>query len=364
MMLTIFFFVLAFILILVGALLLLSPGTLAPFVDAYGNPLPGGLSEKIHVEINGVPQGMFVESKDKTKPVLLFVHGGPGMPTYFLTRRYPTGLEDLFTVCWWEQRGAGLSYRPDIPPETMTVDQLVSDTLGVARYLRDRFGKDKVYLMGHSWGSFIGIQAAARAPELFAAYIGVGQVSYQLRSEKLAYDYMLEQFKANGNVNMVRKLEAAPVTMTDSLPAAYDALRDDAMHSLGIGTTRDMKSVVTGIFLPSWLCREYTLPEKVAIWRGKLFSKSILWKSFIPTDLTSLVTALDIPTYFCHGIYDYTASYPLAKSYFETLKAPSKAFYTFEQSAHSPMFEEPARMRRILQDDILAGANNLADGQH
>ena len=102
--------------------------------------------------------------------------------------------------------------------------------------------------MGHSWGSFIGIQAAARAPELYHAYIGVAQVANQLQSENLAYEVMLEQYKANGNAKMLRKLEAAPPTMNAPLPDAYMALRDPAMHTLGVGTTRDMKSVVTGIF--------------------------------------------------------------------------------------------------------------------
>jgi pimeloyl-ACP methyl ester carboxylesterase len=354
---------LACILILVGGLWLWSPGKPAPFVDASGRPLAGSISEKIHVDINGVAQGMFIESKDTTKPVLLFLHGGPGLPTYFLTRRYPTGLEEDFTVCWWEQRGAGLSYRAGIPPETMTVEQLISDTWAVTNYLRNRFGQEKIYLMGHSWGSFIGLQAAARAPELYHAYIGVSQVSYQLKSEKLAYDYMLRQFKANGNTTMVRKLEAAPVTMTGALPAAYQSLRDGAMHGLGIGTTRDMRSVVTGVFLPSWLCREYTLGEKVNLWRGKLFSKALLWDQFIATDLTQQVTELGLPVYFWHGRYDYTVSYPEAKAYLEKLKAPLKGFYTFEQSAHSPLFEEPDKMRQILREDVMVGANGLADAR-
>ncbi len=88
---------------------------------------------------------------------------------------------------------------------------------------------------------------------------------------------------------------------------------------------------------------------------------SILWDKILVTDLAKQVPELDIPVYFFHGIYDYTVSYPLAKAYFDTLKAPMKGFYTFEQSAHSPMFEEPAKVQRILQADVLAGLTNLAD---
>jgi hypothetical protein len=133
------------------------------------------------------------------------------------------------------------------------------------------------------------------------------------------------------------------------------------MHSLGIGTTRLMKSVITGLFIPSWLCREYTLGERLAIWRGKAFTKRWLRDSMFATDLTGQVTALDLPVYFLHGLYDYTVSYTLAKAYWGELEAPVKGFYTFDQSAHSPLFEEPEKVLRILLEDVRAGANSLAD---
>jgi pimeloyl-ACP methyl ester carboxylesterase len=351
---------LACILILLGVLLAWSPGKPIPFVDENGNPLPGSISEKIRVNVNGVEQGMFIKSKDGTNPVLLYLHGG--MPDYFLTQKYPTGLEEYFTVVWWEQRGSGISYSPDIPRETMTVEQMISDTLAVTNYLRQRFGQDKIYLMGHSGGTFIAIQAAARSPELYQAYIGVAQMSYQIKSEKLAYDYMLQQFKQSGNSDMVRRLEAAPVTLTAPLPADYAAVRDVAMHSLGIGTTHDMRSLVTGLLVPSLQFPEYTLGEKINFWRAKSQSGiSILWDSMVATDLTEQVPELDLPVYFFHGIHDYTVSFTEAKAYFEQLKAPVKGLYIFEQSAHSPMFEEPDKTLGILQTDVLVGANSLAD---
>jgi hypothetical protein len=161
--------------ILLSVLLAFSPGKPAPFLDKNGRPLICSISEKVFVNINGVKQGMFIKSKDVKNPVLLYLHGG--MPDYFLTQKYPTSLENYFTVVWWEQRGSGLSYSADIPPETMNLEQMISDTLAVTNYLRQRFGKDKIYLMGHSGGTFIGIQAAAQAPELYYAYIGVAQMS-------------------------------------------------------------------------------------------------------------------------------------------------------------------------------------------
>ena len=354
--------VLAFILVLMLVLLAFSRGNPKPFLDENGRPIEGSISEKIHVNINGLEQGMFIKGRDKTKPVLLFLHGGPGLPEYFLTKNYPTGLEDYFTVCWWEQRGAGLSYSPDIPIGTMTVEQLISDTREVTNYLRNRFGKEKIYLMAHSGGSFFGIQAAARSPELYHAYIGIAQISQQLESEKLAYKYMVEQYKTTGDKRMLKRLGKFPIAEMDSIPDSYRALRDEAMHKIGIGTMHTMKSVITGLFLPSLINREYTFPEKIALWRGKwsVYSTT-MWHQILGTDLTTRVSKLDIPVYFFHGKYDYTVSYDLAREYFQRLQSPLKGFYTFDQSAHSPLFEEPEKMQIILQEDVLAGKNNLAD---
>ncbi|HWI61311.1 MAG TPA: alpha/beta hydrolase [Symbiobacteriaceae bacterium] len=349
-------------LVLTGVLLAISPGRPEPFRDAAGKPLTGSLSEKFHVNINGVPQGMFIRSKDQTKPVLLFLHGGPGMPLYAFSRQFTNVLEDDFTVCWWEQRGAGLSYRSDMPPESVTVAQLVSDTIAVTNYLRERFGQAKIYLMGHSWGSFLGIQAAAQAPELYHAYIGVAQMARQLESEKLAWQYMVDQYTRAGNERMVQRLGKFPIPELNEVPNAYRNLRDQAMHDLGIGTTRTMKSVVSGIFMPVNLSRAYTLREKINLWRGKWSPRSNeLWHEMIATDVTARVPKLDLPVYFLHGRYDYTDSYTLAKQYFGQLQAPLKGFYTFEQSAHSPQWEEPGKAQRIMQQDVLAGRNSLAD---
>lgn len=190
----------------------------------------------------------------------------------------------------------------------------------------------------------------------------MGQISRQLDSEKLAYTYMIEQFRAAGNGQMVAKLEAIPLVTMDTMPAAYRALRDEAMHSLGIGTTHTMKSVVNGIFLPVMLSPAYTLAEKINIWRGKWSASSTaMWNEILATDLTEVVPSLEIPSYFASGIHDYSVSYKLAKAYYEKIQAPTKGFYTFEQSAHSPLFEEPERFGQILLRDVLAGATTGAD---
>ena len=347
---------------LAGILMVWSPGRPAPLVDEGGRPLDGSISEKVFVEVNGLRQGMFIQSVDSTHPVLLFLHGGPGMPEFFLDGTHPTGLEQDFTVVWWEQRGAGLSYRSDIPPESVTPEQLIADAIAVTNYLRRRFAQEKIYLLAHSWGSFLGIQVAAAAPELYHAYIGMGQVSYQLRAEVAAHGYMLEEYRARGDTDMVRRLQAAPASMTGGLSVAYERLRDEAMHRLGVGTTRDMDSVITGIFLPVWRCKAYTVGEKINVWRGKMNSRRLLWDDVVRTDLTTRIDELHLPVYFLIGRHDYTTGYAQARAYFDLIEAPRKGFYTFDESAHGPAFEEPERARQILRRDVLAGETGLADG--
>lgn len=152
------------------------------------------------------------------------------------------------------------------------------------------------------------------------------------------------------------------VTMAAGTPRGYLAVRDRAMHSLGIGTTHDMSSHIPGIIWPSLRSPHYTLAEKVRLWRGKYsYGVSALWDEILATDLADRVAELALPAYFFHGVYDYTVNYQLAKDYAGRLKAPLKGFYTFERSAHSPIFEEPRKARGIIREDVLAGVNNLAD---
>lgn len=352
--------VLACALAVLGVLLLWSPGRPQPYRDESGRRVPNSISEKVRVRINGVEQGMFIKGRHASHPILLYLHGG--IPDYFLTARHPTGLDEYFTVVWWEQRGSGLSYHAGIPPESASAEQLVSDAVEVTRYLRERFGREKIYLMAHSGGTFFGIQLAARHPHLYHAYVAVAQVSNQLMSEQLAYGYMLQRFRDDRNARMVRKLEAAPVTLEGGVPDGYLRVRDEAMHALGVGTMREMRSVVTGLFLPSLRHPDYTLAEKINLWRAKAaMGVSSMWKEVLATNLSQRVPRVGVPVYMLHGVHDYTVSYVLAKAYYERLEAPVKGFYTFDQSAHSPLFEEPQKTCRIMREDVLAEATHLAD---
>jgi pimeloyl-ACP methyl ester carboxylesterase len=219
--------------------------------------------------------------------------------------------------------------------------------------------------MAHSWGSFIGIRVAARAPELYDAYIGVAQVVNTAESERLAYGYMLKAYAAAENKGILRRLKAYPVSESEAGLRSFfiSALRDRAMHSLGIGTMRDMKSVITGIFLPVMRCGTYTLKERTNIWRAKAFlrSKTVLLDELLSDDANVTVPQLEIPAYFLSGGYDLTVNAGLSRAYARRLKAPVKGFYTFTESAHSPMFEQPEAFMKIMTGDVIGKTAALAD---
>lgn len=348
-----------------GFLILVSPGKPKLSTAYNSSQSEKSIYEKLFIEIGGVEQGMFIIGKDKSNPVLLFIHGGPSFSEFFLVDRYPTGIENYFTVCYWEERGGGISYSPQVSIESMTLDQLTSDAIEVTNYLRDRFKKEKIYIMAHSGGTAFAIQAVKNSPHLYHSYIAISQITRQADSEKLAYRFMIDQYSSTGNSKMIKEFEKYPVLENDSslLPFFNSVLRDKSMHELGIGTMHTMKSIISGVFLPVWTCKAYTIREKFNIWYSKftLVNKSKFREQILKSDFTSLIPALNVPVYFFSGKNDLTVNYDLSKEYLMKLDAPIKGFYTFHNSAHSPMFEEPNRFLEIIVKDVLNQTTLLAD---
>jgi pimeloyl-ACP methyl ester carboxylesterase len=338
-------------------LVLHSPGKPMPVKGPDGTVLPRSITEKVFMDIGGVRQGMFIVGRDTANPVLLYLHGGPAFPNYFLIDRYKPGLENLFTVCYWEQRGGGLSYNDAVTPESMTFAQLVSDALEVTQYLRKRFGKEKIYLMAHSGGTPIAILAASEAPELYHAYIGMAQISNQAESEKIAYQYIRKQYRLKNDKSVLKALDAYPVMDSDTniLPFYQSLVRDKTMHALGIGTMKNMRSVFKDVFVPVWTCRAYTLNEKRNIWKSKFtfLKKTPLTCELFDTSITMRVKKLEVPVYFLSGRYDLTVNHEISREYLERIEAPEKKFILFENSAHSPLYEEPEKVLEILEHEVL-----------
>jgi pimeloyl-ACP methyl ester carboxylesterase len=314
------------------------------------------LSEKIEVQTASGKLGAIILSKNTDNPVLLVCGGGPGIPQYLLESLYASPLTDVFTVCYWDYWGTGLSYKDGIAASEMTSSRYLDDTLRMTDYVADRFSRGKICIMGHSFGTYIALKTVQRHPEKYTCYIAMAQIVNQEESERIAFDYMKAEYEKAGNTRMVSKFNAFDLDRSQEALLEYCAsgLRDKAMHEVGIGTARNMRSVVGGIFFPSLRCKAYTQSERIHIWQGKILSNRSpvsrdSWTSF---NAVQDVPALEVPVYFLVGNYDYTCCALLQVQYYKAVKAPDKALFRFEQSAHSPLYEEPDRGRRVLEEIV------------
>jgi pimeloyl-ACP methyl ester carboxylesterase len=331
--------------------LAVSPGKIEAFLDANGDVLKDSVSEIISLKIGGIEQKMIIRGRNRQNPVILFLHGGPGSTEFPFSEDLRVVMENDFTICWWEQRGAGMSYSADIDPSTMTLEQLVSDTAELSNYLRNTFDQEKIFLMGHSWGTFLGMHVVQKYPDLFCAYIGIGQISNQFESEKIAYDYMLEKAREAKDKNLEKALLKFSLVDENSLSMDYMAVRSTGMNKLGIGLMHNGKTMGHMIF-EVLTCRVYTFQEKINWIIGSRYSLEHLWAVVPVTDLNSTVPIVEIPVFIIQGKYDYQVSTTLAEHYFKNIDAPYKQFYVFENSAHSPCFEEPEKFIYIMKNDV------------
>jgi len=225
----------------------------------------------------------------------LFLHGGPGDAMLPVMTGISKDLEDDFIVVNWEQRGAGKSYYPFKKSDEIDVNTFIFDTYELTNTLLKRFSKEKIYIMGNSWGTAIALQAAHQYPKLYYAYIGIGQVVNMKENERLSYEYTLNQ----AILNKDKKAE------------------------------KQLKDIGEDYFnRPGWL-------------------------KFLEVNLFKTATQFEIPIYFIEGRYDYNAPTVLVNQYYERIKAPKKELIWFEKSAHFPQWEEPKRFHTILRDKIL-----------
>lgn len=349
-------FVLLIVLMLIGCLIFIvfppSRGRIPDLLDEEGNSLEESIAEKYYIDVDGCDIGMIILSENANNPVLLVCGGGPGIPEYLMEYMYPSVLPKLFTVVYFDYRGTGLSYDKSIKADDITTERYLEDVQIITDYLCERYGQDKLYILGHSFGSYIALNTVKNHPEKYEAYIAMSQCTNQIESEYIGYDYMREQYKQMNNSKMVNKFDSCPIRESEDMYKKYfsSSLRDQAMHELGVGTTRNMNSVITGIFFPSLKCKSYTWGERINLWKGKIQSNNFP----VSNDSTNFnawkeVEAVDVPIYFLAGRYDYTCNYELQKKYYEYINAPAKEFYIFEGSAHSPIYEEPSNAEDILK---------------
>lgn len=305
---------------------------------------PSGIQESYKTRIGGIDQWINVRGQDKSNPIILFIHGGPAAPNIPSQWQFQRPIEEYFTVVNYDQRGAGKTYReadPESISDTIHIDQYVADAIEIATFIRQRYQKEKLILMGHSWGTVVGMAVARKRPDLFYAYVGIGQVINTRDNERLSFDYGLQQAKEHGNASAVAEMQSiAPYPGQEPITRERIIIaRKWAQYYGGLSAYKNDSSYY---FDAAKLSPDYDLEDAAAIDKGSLFTLGRLLPEFLNVDYKGVKT-FPIPVVMFMGRHDYTTPSAPTAEWMEKVKAPSKQQVWFEQSSHMIPWEEPGK---------------------
>lgn len=319
---------------------------------------PNGIARAERIVLGGIPQYVLMRGQDVNNPVLLFLHGGPGGAATGLLRTYNEALEKHFTVIYWDQRGAGKSFSKTVRPEDIRVSLYRQDAHQLVQLLKQRFHQNKIVLVGHSWGSRLGMYLVNDHPEDFLAYVGIGQEVEAYRGEKQSYQYALEQARRTNNAKAIADLEAMGEPSSGNYHTMYKTgfwgIVKQKDWLLKLGGERYAKRHYRDWAMRIWKSREYSFGDVIRWVKGSGFSAGNAMNDpdFNNFSLFQQVPSVKIPVYFLSGQHDYNTPWPLVKQYCDSLQAPHKEFVLFDKSGHSPVFEEPDRFNQFLIDKL------------
>ncbi len=315
---------------------------------------PTGVQDSYKTRIGGVEQWLNVRGQDRANPLLLFVHGGPASPAMPSLWQFQRPLEEYFTVAHWDQRGAGKTYNETDPAtlsDSIHIARYVEDAIEVAEHLRQRYGKEKIVLVAHSWGTIIGFQAALKRPDLFYGYVGMGQVINTQDNERISFDYGLARAKADNNVAAVKEMESiAPYPGDQPITRERIILaRKWPQHYGGLTAFRDNSSYY---YKAPYLSPDYSALDVCAINRGSVFTLGRVMDEFLAVDFKP-VRRFPIPVVMFMGRHDYTTPSEPTAAWLSAVSAPYKQAVWFERSAHMMPWEEPGRTLTSLLQYVL-----------
>ncbi len=322
--------------------------------DTNGRPLPNSIATLEKVKLGGVDQWLIIRGTDISKPVLLFLSGGPGASEAARVLRFNAELEKNFVVVIWEQRGCAKSYpaRRDL-----SLERYRSDIIELAEMLRKRFSENKIYLVGHSWGTIIGALAAQARPDLFYAYVGTSQMVDVRETDRMIYDLVMDYSRQHGDIDFVKKLEkqGPPPYLGESPIAQYSTLfgREyqlfEAPNIKNETYRREGDAILLMLKQPEygWLDRVYYL-------LGLITTFNKVYPQLQGLDFRQNLTQFDLPVYLVLGKHDLNSPGVLPEEYFKLLQAPSKKLMIFENSGHGMIWEEADLFHTFMVETVLA----------
>jgi pimeloyl-ACP methyl ester carboxylesterase len=319
-------------------------GRTPPFRGPRGEVVSGSVAEVAYRPLGGLDQWVMIRGESVANPALIMLHGGPGLSETSLFRYFNAPLEKSFTVVYWDQRGAGKSFRRDIPRSSMTVERLVADLDELVDAVCERLGKTGVALFGHSWGSVLGPLYAARFPDKVEAYVGSGQIGDWAAAESATYAFAVAEAERLGKRRIVTKLRAIG-------PPPHTAT--------SLWTQRTCLSRLEGRMRPRALCslaravlagKESSVFELPTTMRGFRWSLDAMWSEVSRLNLIELAPAVHTPVFFFLGRKDRWVPAEISVAFIDALTAPSKTLVWFEESGHEPFMDEPAKFNAAMTE--------------
>jgi pimeloyl-ACP methyl ester carboxylesterase len=302
------------------------------------------ITEIRRVELNNNEQSIVIRGQDKTLPILLWVDGGPGGTEIGWTRSYLSELEKHFVFVNWDQAGTGKSFGVDI--SNRSIKDYVDDLIALTEYLREFSPGSKIYLAGHSWGSIIALKAIEQRPDLFKAYLAIGQFVNAEENDGIIYEKVLADALRTGNMEQLLKFKSyGPPPYNAEHQYIYDELL--SAFSEYETTSSDFNQLM--IFSAT----EQSVIDKINMIRGYYLMSKQFNDEINRLDLEKEIPEIEVPIYFFSGARDFITNKDIAYRYFQNLKAPLKEFYWFDNSSHYPCFEENEKFIDIVVNEVL-----------
>lgn len=338
-------------------LILIALGISIPFfIPAKTEKIkPSGGLESIFeirdVEIGGIEQSLIIRGNDLNNPILLFLSGGPGASELARVREFNQDLEKDYTLVIWEQRGCGKSFDGSLDKEDLEINDFVEDIKEISEYLIKNFNKEKIYLLGHSWGTIIGVKAAQKYPELFHAYIGAAQMVNVKESDKIIYQRVLDYAKKHDEKLKDKLIDMGePPYFGDKVHKEYLFLMSKEFTIFEIPNINNKKYLDAQGLFDFIMIKEYSLIDKINFFRGAIKVFNSVYPQLQDFDFRKSATNFDIPVYFLTGSHDFNAPYWMTKEYFDKINAPSKNNYWFDNSGHGQIWSEANKFHKIMND--------------
>ncbi len=283
------------------------------------------LDEKSKVVLGGLPQLIHIKSENEANPVLLFLHGGPGVVNRHAVFSYGE-LLSCFTLVGWDQRGSGGSYKGS-PVEKLKVERFVDDAHELTVYLCERFKKDKIFVIGGSWGSALGTLLCHKYPDNIAAYVGFGQFVDGEKNEEISYEFALNEAKKAKDNASVATLERIGKPVGGVYKGGFDAMmaqRKVMMKYGGYSKSEEKRDYFNSMVVPMLKSGEYTFGELWGVIRGYKIVLKAMWDEVAGLNFPRDIREIKVPYFVFDGRLDYNTPAQLVEDWFNELTAPVK----------------------------------------